>query len=110
MNKTKEISKKAFASLSIFSLVLASNIQSVFAYKVTDNFIKLFNSIHTDLLKFSTAAAAVTIVICALTILFSKNDRATQMSWDWGKRIVIAYFVILCSKPLINFIAEFKIK
>lgn len=116
MEKVKTLANRCVTSVGIFSMMLATTINTSFAakkaseshYTITDNFITIFNNIRDDLIKFSSAAAAVCIIVCLLTLVFVKNERAVQMAWDWLKRIIICYVCIISIVSLISFAEGFK--
>lgn len=110
MERIKSIATKGITSLSLFGLTLASTIQTSYAakYQITQKFINIFNNIRDDLVLFSSSAAGVFVIICLLTLLFTKNERATQIAWDWLKRIVVCYICIISITSLISFANGFK--
>jgi hypothetical protein len=110
MGKIKEIATKSVSTLGLFSLMLATSVQTAFAanYSITEKFVKIFDNIRSDLVIFSSSAAGVCVVVCLLTLLFTKNEKATQVAWDWLKRIVICYVCIISIVSLISFAKGFK--
>ena len=76
-------------------------------YDITKKASTIFDNIAGDLVIFSTSAIAVVIIICALMIMFSKNERAVQGAWMWGKRSVLAYIVIISVVGVVKFIQGF---
>ena len=110
MEKIKSITQRGITALSLFGFTFATAIQTSFAatYNITNRFISIFNNIRDDLIVFSTAAVGVIVIVCLITLIFTKNERATQMAWDWLKRIVICYICIISITSLISFAKQFK--
>jgi K+-transporting ATPase A subunit len=118
MGKIKEIKNslsKIVTAIAIPGLMISNTVTTAYAkkdgakYSITTKFTDLFNDIRGDLVIFSSAAAGVCVVICLLTLLFTKNERATQTAWDWLKRIIICYVAIMSITAIMSFIGDFAI-
>lgn len=109
--KLKAILSKGLGSVFVMGLCFLSTIQTSFAahYKITDQLVKLFTNGKEDLLKFTGAAVAVVIIVCLLSIMFSKRDNVVVAAWDWLKRVVVCYVAIISITAVVAFIEEFKL-
>lgn len=67
------------------------------------------NDLRGDIVLFGSAAIGVVIAICAVIIIFSKNERAQQGAWSWGKRAAIAFVVLISLSAVYTFIKSFAV-
>ena len=105
MERIKKLTIQGIVSLSLFMLTLMSTIQISYAakYSITNKFVTIFDNIKGDLIIFSSSAAGVCVVVCLLTLVFTKNERATQLAYNWLKRIIVCYVCIISITSLYNF-------
>ena len=110
MKMIKGVVNKGVLSVSTFALMLSPTVQTTFAakYKITDKFVQIFDNIRGDLILLSTSVTGVVTVVCFLILILTKNERATQMSYDCLKRIFICYVCIISIVSLISFAKGFK--
>lgn len=76
---------------------------------IFQTFATLFIGVRKDIMNFSTAAAGVCIGVCVLILMFTKNERASEASWAWLKKIVICYIVLFSLDKVLALIAGVKI-
>ena len=109
--KLKAILSKGLGSVFVMGLCFLSTIQTSYAahYKITDKLVKSITNGKEDLLIFSGAAVSVVIIVCLLTMMFSKRDNVVTVAWDWLKRVVVCYIAIISITAVVAFIEEFKL-
>lgn len=91
----KKLKKIVFVSVFVF-ILLSISTMPVFAagedlFEVADNIIR---DVYTNIAGISTVLAALMSAVAVIGAKMSNNQHKVDQSWDWLKRIWIAWAVI----------------
>lgn len=107
-------SKNKAVDATLFSAVLLSSTNIVFAQgsgsggmgSIVGKFVKQVAALRKQLVILGTSIAAISLVICAIIFIASKNERKMEAAKDWAKRIAVGYVCLLLVVVFVSFLQE----
>lgn len=107
-------SKNKAVDATLFSAVLLSSTNIVFAQgsgsggmgSIIGKFVKQVAALRKQLVILGTSITAISLVICAIIFIASKNERKMEAAKDWAKRIAVGYVGLLLVVVFVSFLQE----
>jgi hypothetical protein len=95
--------------LSGIGVIISQAVAAAYNFTLFESFDNVFTGVQADILEISAKVAGVCGAVCLLILIFSKDDRATQEAWKWGKRIIVCFVLLNSITALITQFSGIKL-